>query len=149
MVGPARRGSLVTLVERKSGFLRAAQSGEHRARPVRRAIEGLLKRLPATLRHTITFDNGKEFAEHQRLATRLNIAVYFARPYCAWQRGTNENTNGLLRQFFPRGTNFANVPCRAVQKAVTALNDRPRKRLAYQTPREVLQRRVPNLNRCI
>ena len=142
-------GALVTLVERKSGFLRAAQSPDRRARPVRRGVERLLKPLPAALRRTITFDNGKEFAEHQRLVQQMHLQVYFARPYCAWQRGTNENTNGLLRQFFPKGTDFGKVTWHFVQRAVQSLNDRPRKRLDYRTPREVLKRYFPTLNRCI
>ncbi len=140
MGGNPHRGALVTLVERKSGFVRAAQSPDRRAQPVRRALERMLQPLPTALRRTITFDNGKEFAEHERLAQRLSVQVYFAHPYCAWQRGTNENTNGLLRQYFPRGTDFGSVSCVTVQRAVHSLNDRPRKRLGYRTPREVLKR---------
>jgi transposase, IS30 family len=149
IVGSGRSGVLITLVERKSGFLCAAQSNQSRARPVRYAIQRLLRPLPPALRHTITFDNGKEFAEHRQLAARLNIQVYFAEPYCAWQRGTNENTNGLLRQFFPRGTPLGKVRNIDVRKAVRSLNDRPRKRLRYRTPREVLHAHLPSLKRCI
>ena len=85
-----------------------------------------------------TFDNGKEFAEHERLSATTGLAIYFAQPYAAWQRGTNENTNGLVRQYVPKGTDLKATSHRAVAAIESSLNDRPRKRLGYRTPREVL-----------
>jgi IS30 family transposase len=86
--------------------------------------------------HTITFDNGQEFAQHQYIAKCLDAQVYFAHPYCSWERGLNENTNGLLRQYFPKGTDLRSVTQSQVDAAVYALNHRPRKCLGYKTPHE-------------
>jgi transposase, IS30 family len=102
----------------------------------------LFQPLPAKLRKTLTLDNGKEFAEHEQLAAEVALRVYFAKPYCAWQRGTNENTNGLVRQFFPKGSGLANMPERQFEKVQHLLNTRPRKRLGYRTPLEILSSRL-------
>ena len=90
----------------------------------------------------MTLDNGKEFAGHEAFATWLNLDVYFADPYAAWQRGTVENTNGLLRQFFPKGTDFREVRRPQIQQTQDLLNNRPRKCLDYRTPAEVLGPRL-------
>ena len=86
---------------------------------------------------TITSDNGKEFAEHQRISKQLTAKVYFAHPYHSWERGLNENTNGLIRQYFPKNTNFKTITIKSVQKVMDRLNNRPRKTLGYATPNEV------------
>ena len=83
---------------------------------------------------TITADNGKEFAYHEAMTKALGAAVYFADPYCSWQRGLNENTNGLLRQCWPKNTNFKSVSTAEVDAVLIELNNRPRKKLNYQTP---------------
>jgi IS30 family transposase len=139
VVGARHSGAVVTLVERKSGYLLTAKSCDRKARRVARKIESRLKKLPQRLRRTATFDNGKEFAEHQYLTGRLNLKVYFAKPYCSWQRGSNEHTNGLLRQFLPKGTDFRNVSWQELEYYTHLINDRPRKRLGYQTPAEVFE----------
>jgi IS30 family transposase len=138
VVGKQRRGGLVSLVERKSGYLLLGQVNRLQAQPVRQTATDLLRPLPPTLRRTLTLDNGKEFSEHEQLARRLRIGVYFAHPYCAWERGTNENTNGLVRQFFPKGTDLASLPAYRVAKVQDLLNHRPRRRLGYRTPYEVI-----------
>ena len=89
----------------------------------------------------MTFDNGKEFAEHRKLA-RLGLEVYFADPYASWQRGANENMNGLLRQYFPKGTDFTRISHREVARVEQLINERPRKRLDYRNPAEVLESRL-------
>jgi IS30 family transposase len=109
------------------------------AATVRAAAEERLAALPDALCRTVTFDNGKEFAEHEQLSVATGIDVYFAHPYAAWERGTNEHTNGLVRQFTPKGTDFTATSHRAVAAIQSSLNDRPRKRHDYRTPREVLQ----------
>jgi IS30 family transposase len=139
VVGAGRSGAIVTLVERKSGYLLTAKSCDRQARRTARKIETRLKSLPAQLRRTATFDNGKEFAEHESLTRRLDLDVYFADPYCSWQRGTNENTNGLLRQFVPKGTDFRGVSWQDLKHYTKLINDRPRKRLGYRTPAEVFE----------
>jgi IS30 family transposase len=138
IVSRGRRSGLATIVERKSGFTLVARLDDLKAPTMRQAAESKLTALPALLRRSITFDNGKEFAEHEQLAAATGVNVYFAKPYCSWQRGTNENTNGLIRQYFPKGTDFSDVSHRAVAELQSSLNDRPRKRLGYRTPREVL-----------
>jgi transposase, IS30 family len=139
VVGAKQSGAVVTLVERKSGYLLTAKSCDRKARRVARKIESRLERLPEPLRRTVTFDNGKEFADHDHIAQRLDLDVYFAKPYCSWQRGTNEHTNGLLRQFLPKGTDLKNVSWQELNHYTNLINDRPRKRLGYRTPAEVFE----------
>jgi len=143
VVGQARRGGLMTLVERKSGFALVGKVERLKTRNVTRSVTRRLTLLPPGLRHTVTFDNGKEFADHQRIARATGIDIYFARPYHAWERGTNESFNGLLRQFFPKGTDFKGTSPLEVKHVLDLLNDRPRKRLGYRTPREVLGQYYP------
>jgi IS30 family transposase len=142
MVGKGRRSALATLVERKSGYARIGRSDDMRADTVRQVITRRMRDLPPALRRSVTFDNGKEFAEHNRLARSLDLDVYFAMPYRSWQRGTNENTNGLLRQFFPKGTDFMRISHREVARVENLLNERPRRRLGYRTPAEILVKRL-------
>ena len=139
IVGCGHRGGLLSLVERKSGFTLLARVSDRRAATVRAAAEECLEALPDALCRTVTFDNGKEFAEHEQLRAATGIDVYFAHPYAAWERGTNEHTNGLVRQYTPKGTDFTATSHRAVAAIQSSLNDRPRKRHDYRTPREVLQ----------
>jgi len=142
IVGANRRGGAVTLVERKSGYLLLGRVPNLQAATVRQAAARRYAATPAALRKTLTLDNGKEFAEHEQLAVEAALKIYFAKPYCAWQRGTNENTNGLVRQFFPKGTDLAHIPEHRFTKVQHLLNDRPRKRLGYRTPNEVLAPRL-------
>jgi IS30 family transposase len=142
MVGKGRRSALATLVERKSGYTRIGRADSMRADTVRQVLTQRMRDLPPALRRSVTFDNGKEFAEHRQLAQTLNWETYFALPYRSWQRGTNENTNGLLRQFFPKGTDFTRISHQEVARVETLLNERPRRRLDYQTPAEVLAKRL-------
>lgn len=136
--GKGKSGYLVTHVERKSRYVVATKVDRKRADEVNATTIRALGKLPEQLRRTMTVDNGKEFAKFKQIEKRLGIAVYFAHPYSSWERGANENMNGLLREFFPKGSDFCQVTHQAVAKAVTKLNNRPRKCLAYRTPAEVL-----------
>lgn len=136
--GKRKQSGLVTLVERKSGLLRIGRITDLRSPTTIDMAERCLAALPNTLRQSVTFDNGPEFAEHRRLTAKLGLAVYFAEPYKAWQRGSNENTNGLLRQYFPKGIDFKQITAREVARVEQLLNERPRRRLKYRTPIEVL-----------
>ena len=127
-------GSLVTLADRKSGYLSAYPVKRRTRRQVTRAINLQLK---GHVAHTLTLDNGKEFAGHEGIALKSGCDVYFADPYSSCQRGTNENTNGLLRQYFPKGTDFSKLTVAAVNRVVAQINLRPRKRLGWKTPYEV------------
>jgi len=136
LVGKGHTGALVSLVERKSRFT-LLQPVTHRfADLVADATISVLSPF-ADFVHTITGDNGKEFAEHVRIAEALKANFYFAHPYSAWERGTNENTNGLVRQYFPKKTNFSKVALSETKVAVDRLNYRPRKCLDFKTPFEV------------
>jgi transposase, IS30 family len=98
--------------------------------------------------HTITSDNGKEFSGHEAIAAELNASFYFAHPYRSWERGTNENTNGLVRQYFPKGTDFSKITQRQVKAVEKRLNDRPRKKVGYKTPNQVFFNSPPVALRC-
>ena len=136
LVGKAHQGALVSLVERRSRYTLLLPVNRRPADLVRHATISLL--LPFIDRvHTITGDNGKEFAEHIQIAETLKAAFYFAHPYSAWERGTNENTNGLVRQYFPKSTNFSKVTDADSLSVADKLNQRPRKCLAFRTPFEV------------
>jgi IS30 family transposase len=142
LVGKGRRSALVTLVERKSGYVRIGRADTMRSDLTVRVTKQRMKDLPPMLLRSITFDNGKEFAEHQQLTRRLGLRVYFADPYASWQRGTNENTNGLLRQYFPKGTDFTRISHDEVARVEQSINERPRKRLGYRTPAQILYPRM-------
>jgi transposase, IS30 family len=142
IVGHGRHSALVTLVERKSGYTCLARVDSMKSSVTMRATKRCFQNLPPCLQRSVTFDNGKEFAEHPTLTRGLGMEVYFAEPYASWQRGTNENTNGLVRQFFPKGTDFTQVSHHAVARVKQLLNERPRKRLNYRTPAEVLSKKL-------
>lgn len=137
VIGAQRQGAIVTLVDRKSRFVLLAPTKDCKSRRVRHKLQNLLGELPQEKRKSATFDRGKEFAEHDLLARRLQMPVFFAEPYCSWQRGTCENTNGLIRQFLPKGTTFRNLSPRRLADVAQKLNHRPRKVLGYLTPSEV------------
>jgi IS30 family transposase len=131
-------GAIASHVERKSRYLVAAKLTNKAAETMTTASTRAFLPIPKPIRKTLTVDNGKEFALFKKLEKKTGFSIYFADPYSAWQRGCNENTNGLLRQYFPKGTNFIELPNRALALAVKKLNDRPRKCLHYQTPHEVM-----------
>jgi transposase, IS30 family len=135
--GAKGSGHITTHVERKSRYLIAAKLANKTAIVTAAAITAAFRPIPGTLRHTLTLDNGKEFTRFRDIEKGTGLAVYFADPYSAWQRETNENTNGLLRRYFPKGSDFRNVTPEILAAAVKILNHRPRKCLGYQTPHEV------------
>lgn len=137
--GAKGSGYLATMVDRKTQYLVVGHSKTKQARTVRRVIERSFRRHGDLPCETITLDNGKEFAEHEKLGENLDADVYFAKPYHSWERGLNENTNGLLRQYFPKGMDFSKIASSQLKKVETELNNRPRKTLNYRTPREVMQ----------
>jgi IS30 family transposase len=137
--GAKGSGHITTHVERKSRYLLAAKLTGKSAAETAQVVSSAFRRIPATLRKTLTLDNGKEFARFRDIEKQSGLRVYFADPYSAWQRGTNENTNGLLRRYFPKGMDFRNVTHKTLAEAVKKLNHRPRKCLGYRTPHEVFQ----------
>ena len=131
---------IMTCVERKSGYLVAANMKDGISARLNAAKERAFRSVPQKLRQTLTVDNGKEFAGHERLNQRLKMTIYFAHPYSSNERATNENTNGLLRQYFPKKTDFRDISHHALAYVTERLNNRPRKRLNYLTPLEALNK---------
>jgi IS30 family transposase len=137
ILGPAGTGGLATLVDRKSRYTIIVKIQSKDADHVHQKLKERLRELDEEHRHSITFDNGTEFARCHRLEKHLGMKLYFADPGCPYQRGTNENTNGLIRQYFPKGTEFREVSHYDVRRAENHLNNRPRECLGFRTPTEV------------
>jgi len=137
MVGKGHKSFIMTCVDRKSRLLVSGKMIDKQAASLNKALLKSFKEIGKDKVLTITVDNGKEFAGFKELQKKLKADVYFADPYCSWQRGTNENTNGLTRQFFPKKTDFEKVSQKELDKVVELLNNRPRKCLNYRTPAEV------------
>jgi len=136
IVGARHKGGIVSVVERKSKLTRLRLLATKEAAEMRRTSVKLLRPLAAKV-HTITVDNGKEFCQHEQIAASLQARIYFAHPYASWERGLNENTNGLVRQYFPKKYEFARITEAHLQRVEDLLNNRPRKTLCYRTPNEI------------
>lgn len=135
--GAKGTGCLATHVERKSRYLVAVKLADKKAATMNAQSIKAFWRIPRTMRQTLTVDNGKEFSQFKELESKTGLTVYFADPYAAWQRGTNENTNGLLRHYFPKGIDFQTVSEEELDLIIKKVNHRPRKCLDYRTPHEV------------
>lgn len=143
MLGLHRKTALGTLVERTTRYtLLVPLDKDKSAAAVRKAYARAFRSIPAELKKILTYDQGKEMLEHKRFTIDTGIQVYFAHPGSPWKRGTNENTNGLIRQYFPKGTDFSKVSRYQVKRAQRRLNDRPRAVLDYEKPDEVINRVV-------
>jgi IS30 family transposase len=136
IIGKKHKGALLSLVERKTKFTLIRKLSTKRADLVAEAATYLLNPYEEKV-YTITADNGQEFAHHKYIKEQLHATVYFAHPYHAWERGLCENTNGLIRQYFPKGLHFELITDNQVQMVMNRLNNRPRKTLGYKTPNEV------------
>jgi IS30 family transposase len=136
--GGRGKGGIASLVERKSRYLLAAPLADKTADTMALGATEALKRIPPNLRKTLTVDNGKEFARFKTIQKQTGLRVFFADPYSAWQRGCNENTNGLLRQYFPKGSDLSGLNRSELASALKRLNHRPRKCLGYRSPHEVI-----------
>lgn len=145
IIGAKHRGSLVTMVERVSKVVRIVLLKRPTAEATKDAIITALQPIKRSVQ-TITSDNGKEFAAHQHIAKALNAEFFFARPYHAWERGVNENTNGLIRQYFPKGCDFDTITQAQVQTVQNKLNNRPRKTLNYLTPNQMFAQLIQKQN---
>ena len=138
--GKRGTGSIGTYVDRASGLLLAFKVSNFKDNAFTDATVELFSSLPAYLRKTCTVDNGNEFAGHKEITAKTGMIVYFCNPHSPWQRGTNENTNGLLRQYFPKGSSFEDITDERLAEVVNLINNRPRKRLGYKTPLEVFKK---------
>jgi len=137
VIGKMNQSSIVTIVERSSRYTAIIKVSSKESEHV---CDAIIQRMAENTLpvYSMTGDNGTEFSEHQKIADALDIDFYFTHPYSSWEKGTNENTNGLIRQYFPKGTNFAMITASMLKKVEDALNSRPRKKLNYKTPKEIL-----------
>ena len=142
-----RDSAIATLVERQTRYcqLVALPEGTN-ADPVCEALKASITTLPVQLRRSLTWDQGKEMAEHRRFSVETGVEVYFCDPRSPWQRGSNENTNGLLRQYFPKGKSLAGVTQAELNEVARKLNDRPRQTLGFRTPDEKLTDLIDGLH---
>jgi IS30 family transposase len=142
ILGSTESGSAIgTLVERATGFTMLLHlAGDHTAETVAAAMIEKMSQLPEQLRRSLTWDQGSEMAEHAQITTATGLDIYFCDPHSPWQRGTNENTNGLLRQYFPKGSDLSKWGPGYLDMVAAELNARPRKRLAWRTPAEALDK---------
>jgi IS30 family transposase len=141
ILGSHCRSAIATLVERQTRFTMLVHlPGDHGAITVRDGLLATIKTLPERLVKTLTWDQGTELAQHRQITMATKMAIYFCDPHSPWQRGTNENTNGLLRQYFPKGTDLSVHSAERLLEVATELNNRPRKTLGGSTPAQAMQR---------
>ena len=147
LIKGAFNGSAIgTLVDRSTRFVILAKVDDSSAEAVLEGFTRRLRTLPKALRKTLTYDQGREMARHEDLEKRTHLRVYFADPHSPWQRPTNENTNGLLRQYFPKGTDLSQYSQQYLTKVAEEMNNRPRKSLGFLTPSEVMAQKIKELN---
>jgi IS30 family transposase len=143
IIGKNHRGAILTINDRVSSYVWMAKlSGKNADELAMKAVEIL--RPHAHWIHTITADNGKEFADHKKIAQQIGIDFYFAKPYHSWERGANENTNGLIRQYFPKSSSFESITDKQIQYVQHKLNNRPRKKLGFLSANEFLSLKLSN-----
>ena len=145
ILGAGGASAIGTLVERTSRIVALVRMPTRKADVASCAFAGALNAIPVSLRKTLTYDQGKEMADHQSLALSTGMRIFFADPHAPWQRGSNENTNGLLRQYLPKGMSFAALTQEHLDAIAASLNDRPRKTLGYATPNERFANLLANL----
>ena len=142
MIGVGQKSAIGTIVERKTRFTFIVKIENRKSKTVTQQFAKIMNTMPKFIRKTMTYDNGMEMANHQWLTQNTGMDIYFANPYSSWERGTNENTNGLIRRFFPKGTDFNKISIEQLKQAETALNNRPRKVLGYKTPNEMIKQEI-------
>jgi IS30 family transposase len=139
--GKGNSGCIATFAERKSGYLLAVKLGRGTASAFAQAATSSFAAVPLRYKRTLTLDNGTEMSSYEEIEQSTSLQLYFAHPYHSWERGTNENTNGLLRFYFSKQMSFAHLTQRQLDAAVREINTRPRKRLGYRTPQQVFRAR--------
>jgi IS30 family transposase len=142
----SKKSQIITLVERHSRFTSLIKVPDNTAASVASALTRHVRSLPRSLRRSLTWDRGKEMSKHASFSVDTDLKVYFCDPHSPWQRGTNENTNGLLRQYFPRGTDLSGYSQSRLNKVALRLNQRPRKTLGFQTPADKLHACVASIH---
>ena len=139
IIGKGQKSAIGTIVERKSRYTLIVKLKSRKADEVAKMFAKKLNQLNKKLRKSMTYDNGLEMAKHQIISEKTGIKIYFAHPYSSWERGTNENTNGIIRRDLPKGTDFNLIDEKTLLKIEQKLNNKPRKIIGYKTPKEVLE----------
>lgn len=140
MIGAKQASAIGTLVERKSRYTHIVKLKDRKSETVTLAFSNKIMKMNASFKKSLTYDNGMEMANHKWFTQKTGMPVYFAHPYSSWERGTNENTNGLIRRFFPKGTDFNKITDEQIMEVENKLNNRPRKIINYLTPLEFIER---------
>ena len=149
LIGAKQKSCIGSIVERKSRYAILVKLKNRKSKTVCSAFAKKLSKQPLLFRKTMTYDNGKEMAEHKLITKQTGMDIYFAHPYSSWERGTNENTNGLVRRFYPKKTDFNTVSHTDLEKLQKHLNNRPRKVLGYYTANEIYQFEIYKFNNCV
>ncbi len=147
VIGPKQASAIGTIVERKTRFVYIVKLKNRKSETVTKAFKKSLAKLNTNLKKTMTYDNGMEMANHKWFTKETGMQVYFAHPYSSWERGTNENTNGLIRRYFPKNTDFNKVTESQLKEVQDKLNNRPRKVLGFYTPNEMMNKEIVNLQK--
>ena len=138
MIGKNHKSAIRTIVERKTRFTLIIKLDSKKADEVAKMFSKKLNQLQETFKKSMTYDNGIEMAKHEKITQKTGMKIYFAPPYSSWERGTNENTNGLIRRYLPKGTDFNLVDEKYLMKIQEKLNNRPRKIIGYKTLKEMM-----------
>ena len=139
IIGAGQKSAIGTIVERKSRYTLIIKLKARNAKEIAKMFSKKLNQLNPIFKKTMTYDNGMEMARHETITKKTGVKIYFAHPYSSWERGTNENTNGLIRRYFPKGTDFNKISEKKLLNVQDKLNNRPRKIIAYKTPKQVLE----------
>jgi IS30 family transposase len=138
IIGKDHKSAIGTIVERKTRFTLIVKLESKKADEVANEFSKILNNLNPIYKKSMTYDNGIEMARHEKITQKTGMKIYFAHPYSSWERGTNENTNGLIRRYLPKGTNFNEISLNQIQIIQQKLNNRPRKIIGYKTPKEMM-----------
>lgn len=145
VIGKGQKSAIGTIVERKSRYTLIIKLNSRKADEIQKMFSKKLNQLNAIFKKSMTYDNGIEMAKHEKITKKTGMKIYFAHPYSSWERGTNENTNGLIRRYFPKGTDFNKVEEKKLLKIQEKLNNRPRKIIGYKTPKEIMEFELKNI----
>ena len=145
MIGKNQKSAIGTIVERKSRYTIIIKLKSRKSDEVAKMFSKKLNQLQEIFKKTMTYDNGIEMAKHQKITRETGIKIYFAHPYSSWERGTNENTNGLIRRYLPKGTDFNKIDKKMLENIQHKLNNRPRKIIGYKTPLEIMSSELKNV----
>ena len=145
VIGKGQKSAIGTIVERKSRYTLIIKLSSRKADEVAKMFSKKLNQLNKIFKKSMTYDNGIEMAKHEKITQNTGMEIYFAHPYSSWERGTNENTNGLIRRYLPKGTDFNQIDEKLLMTIQQKLNNRPRKIIGYKTPQEIMDSELKNV----